>query len=80
MNVTYAAVMDVAGSRIQASSYGLASLVTEIVVVPTPIAVGYFIGVYGINAAFLLAGSFVLLGAFIFLPLDLYRGHRERST
>ena len=28
MNITYAAVMDVAGSNIQASSYGLASLVT----------------------------------------------------
>jgi MFS transporter, FSR family, fosmidomycin resistance protein len=80
MNVTYAAVMDVAGSKIQASSYGLVSLVTEIVVVPTPIAAGYFIGIYGINAAFLLAGTFVLVAAFIFLPLDLYRGTRERST
>ena len=38
MNITYAAVLDVAGANIQASSYGLASLVTEIVVVPTPIA------------------------------------------
>lgn len=76
MNVTYAAVMDVAGSRIQASSYGLASLVTEIVVVPTPIAAGFFIGQYGINSAFTLSGAFVLLAAFLLLPLKLYRGTR----
>lgn len=76
MNVTYAAVMDVAGSKIQASSYGLASLVTEIVVVPTPIAAGFFIGRYGIKAAFLLAGTFVLLAGFVLLPLDLYRGSK----
>jgi FSR family fosmidomycin resistance protein-like MFS transporter len=76
MNITYAAVMDVAGSNIQASSYGLASLVTEIVVVPTPIAAGYFIGLYGMNAAFLFAGAFVWLAGFILLPLNLYRGSR----
>jgi MFS family permease len=77
MNITYAAVMDVAGSRIQASSYGLASLVTEVVVVPTPIAAGYFIGWYGMQASFILAGGFVLLAGLIFLPLDLYRGSRD---
>jgi FSR family fosmidomycin resistance protein-like MFS transporter len=76
MNITYAAVLDVAGANIQASSYGLASLVTEIVVVPTPIAAGYFIGLYGMNAAFLLAGGFVLLAAFVLLPLNLYRGSK----
>lgn len=77
MNITYAAVMDVAGARIQASSYGLASLLTEIVVVPTPIAAGYFIGYYGIRSAFVLAGAFVVLAAFIFLPLKLYAGSRS---
>ena len=76
MNITYAAVLDVAGANIQASSYGLASLVTEIVVFPTPIAAGYFIGLYGMKAAFLLAGGFVLLAAFVLLPLNLYRGSR----
>jgi FSR family fosmidomycin resistance protein-like MFS transporter len=76
MNITYAAVLDVAGANIQASSYGLASLVTEIVVVPTPIAAGYFIGLYGMKAAFLLAGGFVLLAGFVLLPLNLYRGNR----
>jgi FSR family fosmidomycin resistance protein-like MFS transporter len=76
MNITYAAVMDVAGSNIQASSYGLASLVTEIVVVPTPIAAGYFIGLYGMDSAFLFAGAFVWLAGLVLLPLNLYRGSR----
>ncbi|MGH7816195.1 MAG: MFS transporter [Candidatus Binatia bacterium] len=77
MNITYAAVMDVAGSQIQASSYGLASLVTEIVVVPTPILAGVFIGQYGVNSAFVLAGGFVFLAGFILLPLNLYRGSKD---
>ena len=77
MNITYAAVMDVAGSQIQASSYGLASLVTEIVVVPTPILAGVFIGRYGVNSAFVLAGGFVLLAGFVLLPLNLYRGSKD---
>lgn len=76
MNISYAAVMDVAGSNIQASSYGLASLLTEIVVVPTPIAAGYFIGRYGMDSAFVFAGAFVWLAGFILLPLKLYRGSR----
>jgi FSR family fosmidomycin resistance protein-like MFS transporter len=79
MNITYAAVMDVAGAQIQASSYGLASLVTEIIVVPTPIAAGFFIGLYGIHAVFVLAGTFVLIAAFILLPLNLYRGSRNAA-
>lgn len=79
MNITYAAVMDVAGAKIQASSYGLASLVTEIVVVPTPIAAGIFIGRYGMNSAFVLAGAFVWLAGFVLLPLKLYRGSKNTN-
>jgi FSR family fosmidomycin resistance protein-like MFS transporter len=79
MNVTYAAVMDVTGARIQASSYGLASLVTEIVVVPTPIAAEIFIGRYGMNSAFVLAGAFVWLAGFVLLPLNLYRESNSTS-
>jgi FSR family fosmidomycin resistance protein-like MFS transporter len=79
MNVTYAAVMDVAGAKIQASSYGLVSLITEIIVVPTPIAAGYFIGRYGMNAVFFMAGGFVVVAGLIFLRLDLYRGSRSAA-
>lgn len=74
LNITIAAVMDVAGSRIQASSYGLSSLLTQIVVFPTPIVAGLVVTAYGIKWAFLSAGGFVILGAFVLAPLPLYRG------
>ncbi len=77
MNLTNAAVMDVAGSRIQASSYGLTSLVTQLVVFPTPIAAGFLIGKYGMDSAFLLVGAFALLAALIVAPLRLYAGSRS---
>ena len=35
-----------------------------------------FIGLYGMKAAFLLTGGFVLLAAFVLLPLNLYRGSK----
>lgn len=76
MNVIIAAVMDVAGSKIQASSYGLASLVTQVAVFPTPMFAGFLIGKYGIHSSFLLAGGFVLLGAMVLTPLRLYPGEK----
>ena len=74
LNVVIATVMDVAGPKIQASSYGLSSLVTHIIVFPTPIAAGLLVGKYGIGSTFLLAGALVILGAFVLAPLRLYRG------
>jgi len=74
INVTSAATMDVAGANIQASSFGLASLVTQIVVFPTPMIAGYMIGVYGILSVFWISGIFLLLGAATLVPLRLYRG------
>lgn len=69
LNVTYAAVMDVAGSKIQASSYGLSSLVTQLIVLPVPIAAGLLIEVYGIASAFLLSGGFLFFGALVLMGL-----------
>jgi MFS family permease len=74
MNITNVAVLDVAGSKIQASSYGLTSLVTQIVVFPTPIVGGFVIEGYGIFSAFLMAAAFVFLAALIVAPLRLPRG------
>jgi MFS family permease len=74
INVTNAACMDVAGPNIQGSSFGLSSLVTQVVVFPTPIAAGYLVELYGIFSAFRLAGIFLLLGAATLVPLRLYRG------
>lgn len=74
ININNAAVMDVAGSKIQASSYGLTSLLTQIVVFPAPMVAGYLVQGYGIRSSFLLAGAFVILGALVLVPLRLYGG------
>lgn len=73
LNITHATIMDVAGSKIQASCYGLTSLVTQIAVFPTPMIAGFLIGKYGIDSAFLLSGAFVLVGALILAPVKPYR-------
>ncbi|MBI3058272.1 MAG: hypothetical protein HYY81_03030 [Deltaproteobacteria bacterium] len=74
LNIVIATVMDVAGAKIQASSYGLTSLVTHMVVFPIPMVAGYLVGKYGISSAFLLAGAFLILGGLVVAPLRLYRG------
>ena len=78
LNITIAAVMDVAGSRIQASSYGLASLLTQVVVFPAPMAAGLIVTAYGIRWSFVAAGALVLLGAVALAPLELYRGSGKK--
>jgi len=74
INITLASVMDVAGSKIQASSYGITSVVTQVVVFPTPMFAGILIGAYGIRSAFLLSAVFLFLAAAVVVPLNLYRG------
>jgi MFS family permease len=73
-NVLNAAVMDVAGSNIQASTYGLTTLLTQLVVIPTPVVTGYLIGGLGIRSAFVLAGGFLFIAAVVLAPLKLYAG------
>jgi MFS family permease len=73
-NIFNAAVMDVAGSHVQAATYGLTSLITQLVVIPSPMITGYFIGGLGIQFAFVLAGAFLVIAALVLAPLQLYRG------
>jgi MFS family permease len=73
-NVLNAAVMDVAGSSIQASTYGLTTLLTQLIVIPTPVIAGYLIGAMGIHSAFVVAGAFLFIGALVLAPLKLYGG------
>ncbi|MFQ5682384.1 MAG: MFS transporter [Candidatus Binatia bacterium] len=76
MNISNVAIMDVAGSKIQGSSYGLTSLVTQLIVIPTPMVTGFLIEAYGIAAAFLLSGIFALLAGVAVAPLRLYQGDK----
>ena len=76
-NILNAAVMDVAGAGIQASTYGLTSLITQLAVIPAPVITGYLIGPLGIKFAFVLAGIFLFIGALVIAPLKLYGGSRN---
>ena len=77
-NIMNAAVMDVAGTNVQASTYGLTTLITQLVVIPTPMITGYLIGELGIKFSFVLAGVFLFLAGLVLAPLKLYRGSRNR--
>jgi FSR family fosmidomycin resistance protein-like MFS transporter len=79
LNITFAAAMDVAGSKLQATSYGLSSLLIQLSTSPAPVVAGWLIGKYGIGSAFLLAGGVTLAGGLLLLPLKLYRGTRLNS-
>jgi hypothetical protein len=70
--------MDVAGSSIQASSYGLTYMIMQVIVIPTPMATGWLIGQFGMRWSFFLAGAFLVLSGLVLLPLELYRGTRNR--
>ena len=75
-NIMNAAVMDVAGAAVQASTYGLMTLITQLVVIPTPVITGYLIGEFGIKFSFVSAGVFLLIAGLVLAPLKLYRGSR----
>ena len=77
-NIMNAAVMDVAGAAVQASTYGLMTLITQLVVIPTPMVTGFLIGELGIKFSFVLAGVFLIIAGLILAPLKLYRGSRGR--
>ena len=74
LNITVAATMDVAGSELQATTYGLSSLLMQIATSPTPMAAGWLIGIYGIHSSFLVAAASTVVGALFLLPLKLFRG------
>ena len=73
-NIFNAAVMDVAGSHVQAATYGLTSLITQLAVIPAPMITGYLIGGFGIKFAFVLPGIFLMVAGLVLAPLQLYRG------
>ncbi len=79
MNVLTAAISDVAGANVQASSQGLTTVVAQVAVLPTPVIAGYLADRYGMGSAFVLAGAFVFLAALCLAPLQLYGGDRTGS-
>jgi MFS family permease len=76
-NVTGAAVLDAAGSHIQASAWGLTSVVTQVIVLPAPIVAGWLVQRLGYGSAFVLAAGFMVVGTLVMLPLRLYQGTHQ---
>lgn len=70
-NVTTASVLDIAGTKSQASSFGLTSLGTNLLVTPAPILAGLLIERLGIMAAFVSAGICLLVAGCVALILRL---------
>ena len=73
-NVTAAAIVDVAGSRIQATSLGITFLSNSMFTLPGPVIAGYLVGHYGMGSVFYLSGGALLAAAVVIVPLRLYRG------
>jgi MFS family permease len=73
-NVTGAAVFDAAGRNVQASAMGLASLVTQVIVLPAPVLAGWMVQRWGYGSAFVLAAVFMVLGMVVMLPFRMYQG------
>ncbi len=73
-NITAAAIVDVAGSRIQATSLGITFLSNSMFTLPGPVIAGYLIGLYGMGSVFHLSGGLLLAAAVVIIPLRLYRG------
>ena len=72
-NVTTTVALDVATKESQASSFGVVSMGTHILVVPAPTLAGYLSERFGIMAAFFFPGFCLLAGACVIFPLRLRR-------
>ncbi len=64
-NIATAAVMDLSSSAIQGSTMGVQSVFRHIFTLPSPIIAGVLVTWKGTDAAFIYAGSLLLLGAFV---------------
>ncbi len=74
VNITTAAILDVAGARMQASATGLSTALTQLIVLPSPVLAGWLVQRFGYGAAFILAAAFMAVGVLVMLPVRLYRG------
>jgi len=79
VNITGAAILDVAGARTQSSATGLSSVLTGLIALPSPVLVGWLVQHFGYSAAFHMAAGFMTVGALVLLPVRLYRGANGRA-
>ena len=78
-NVTTAAVLDVAGAGVQASSMGLMSVFTQLIALPALIAGGWLAEQMGYGSTFIMSAAFMFAGAALMLPLRMYQGSHKTA-
>jgi FSR family fosmidomycin resistance protein-like MFS transporter len=75
--LTMAAVLDVAGENVQASSMGITTIFTQLLVLPSPLIAGVLAERFGTQAVFLYAGSLTLLAALLVAVVRVPRTTRK---
>ena len=78
-NVTTAAVLDVAGAGVQASSMGLMSVFTQLIALPALVAGGWLAEHMGYGSTFIMSAAFMFAGALLMLPLRMYQGSHKTA-
>jgi OPA family glycerol-3-phosphate transporter-like MFS transporter len=68
-NITMAGVMDVAGSGVQATSWGLMSVLSHLLTTPSPMIAGLIVSKFGVRFSFLYASALLLLAAVVLLSV-----------
>lgn len=62
-NITMAGVMDMAGADVQATSWGLMSVLSHLLTMPSPMIAALVVSKFGVQAAFVYASALMLLAA-----------------
>ena len=73
LNITLAAVMDVAPEGVQSSTLGVMGLITQPFTLGSPVLAGYLVTEFGIRSSFIYATATALLAAAILVPVRFQR-------
>lgn len=72
-NITMAGVMDVAGAGVQATSWGLMSVLSHLLSMPSPMLAGFLVSEFGVKSAFLYASAISVLAGVVLLLIGARR-------
>ncbi|HXH11797.1 MAG TPA: MFS transporter [Alphaproteobacteria bacterium] len=72
-NITMAGVMDVAGAGVQGTSWGLMSVLSHLLSIPSPMIAGFLVSEFGVKSAFLYASAISVLAAVVLLRIGAHR-------
>lgn len=76
VNVTQAAIMDVASDRIQSSTMGITGVFTQFFSLPAPIIAGFLVTRYGTESSFIYAGIVTLIAAIVLAMIHVPKSDR----